>query len=144
MKHIAAVVLSCALMAGCTSVRVQPVSAGLNVKNVCIEENTRTTVEDFLPVVRDGFKRHGVATRVVSAPAPKECEYVLNYIAYKDYDGLSTYLNHAELELKQNGTIVASAVYHLIGSGGMSLMKWQDTQTKMEPVIDELLKHVRQ
>jgi len=27
-----------------------------------------------------------------------------------------------------------------VGKGGYSLMKWQDTKTKMDPVVDELLK----
>jgi hypothetical protein len=30
-------------------------------------------------------------------------------------------------------------VYHLKGGGGLSVMKWQGTASKMDPVIDELL-----
>lgn len=29
---------------------------------------------------------------------------------------------------------------HLVGKGGLSLTKWASTKSKMDPVIDELLK----
>jgi len=34
-----------------------------------------------------------------------------------------------------------TAEYHLRGGGGLSLMKWQSTKSKIDPVIDELLKN---
>jgi hypothetical protein len=107
-----------------------------------IEENPKVIVHDFLPVVRDGFDRHGIVTRVVTKPAPKECEYVLTYTALMNWD-VGTYLHHAELRLERNGRIVGSAEYHLTGKGGLSLTKWQSTKTKMDPVIDELLVNIK-
>jgi hypothetical protein len=142
MKNILAITIILALITGCTSVNVRPVSSGLNITDVCIEENVIVIVEDFLSVVRDGFNRHGIATKVVARPAPKECEYVLTYTALKNWD-LGTYLNHAELRLERGGSIIGSAEYHLAGKGGLSLMKWQSTKTKMDPVIDELLANVK-
>ena len=105
MNKIPAISISLLLIAGCTSVNVRPISSGLNITDVCIEENPKVIVEDFLTVVRDGFDRHGIATKVVSRPAPKECEYVLTYTAHKNWD-LGTYLHHAELRLERNGRIV--------------------------------------
>jgi len=93
--------------------------------------------------VRDGFDRHGIATKVVSKPAPKECEYVLTYTAFKTWD-IATYLHHAELRLERGGRVIGSAEYHLVGKGGLSLAKWESTKTKMDPVIDELLANARQ
>lgn len=127
---------------GCTSVSVRPVSSGLDIPDVCIEEHPKVIVDDFLLVVRDGFERHGIATKVVTKPAPKECEYVLTYTAFKNWD-LGTYLHHAELRLERNGRIIGSAEYHLVNKGGLSLMKWQGTKTKMDPVIDELLANIK-
>ena len=127
---------------GCTSINVQPVGAGINIVDVCIEENSKVIVSDFLTVVRDGFDRHGIATKVVIRPAPPECEYVLTYTALKTWD-FGTYLHHAELRIEKNGRLIGSAEYHLTGKGGLSLTKWQNTKTKMDPVIDQLLFNVR-
>lgn len=146
MKHLIILALVWS-MAACTSIEVRPVSAGLKITDVCIEQNPKVIVADFLPVVRDGFDRHGIATRLVNKPAPQECEYVLTYTAFKTWD-LATYLHHAELRLYQrlnkSEKLVGSANYHLIGGGGFSLLKWQSTKTKMEPVIDKLLANVNQ
>ena len=142
MKNLLAITSILALITGCTSVNVRPVSSGLDITDVCIEENPKVIVEDFLSVVRNGFDRHGIATKVVARPAPKECEYVLTYTALKNWD-LGTYLHYAELRLERSGRIVGSAEYQLAGKGGLSLMKWQGTKTKMDPVIDELLANVK-
>ena len=142
MKNILAIATILTLVTGCTSVNVRPVSSGLSITDVCIEENPKVIVDDFLSVVRDGFDRHGIATKVVTKPAPKECEYVLTYTAFKNWD-IGTYLHHAELRLERNGRIIGSAEYHLVGKGGLSLMKWQSTKTKMDPVIDELLANLK-
>jgi hypothetical protein len=48
------------------------------------------------------------------------------------------YLAQAELWLRKDGDQVGYAEYHLVGGGGFSLMKWQGTKTKMDPVIDQL------
>lgn len=122
----------------CTSIRVHPIQPGLKITEVCIEENPRVIVEDFLTVVREGFDRHGIVTKVVTRPAPSECEFVLTYTAFKTWD-FATYLHHAELRLESHGRLVGSAEYHLAGKGGLSLMKWQSTRTKIDPVVDQLL-----
>lgn len=104
--------------------------------------NPKVIVEDFLPVIRNGFNHHGIRTKVVAKPAPKECEYVLTYTAFKTWD-MAMYLHHAELTLEKDGKIIGSAVYHLTGQGGLSPMKHQSTKTKMNPVIDELLANLK-
>ena len=96
-------------------------------------------VTDFVNVLRDGFDRHGISTEVYAGAKPQHCEYVLTYTALRSWD-FATYLSHAELRLERDGRQVAYAEYHLVGKGGLSLMKWQGTKTKMDPVIDELLK----
>jgi hypothetical protein len=96
-----------------------------------------------LSVLRDGFERHGISTEVHSGEAPSTCEFILTYTARQSWDFV-TYLSHAELRIEQQGRTVASAEYHLRGKGGFSLLKWQGTRTKMDPVIDELLEGRRQ
>ncbi|MEH6565925.1 MAG: Sbal_3080 family lipoprotein [Halopseudomonas sp.] len=126
------------LIAGCTSVTVEPVDPADGIVYVCIQDNAKVMVSDFLPVVQAGFERHGIATQVFSGALPQKCEYVLSYTALRSWD-MAPYLSHAELWLDRRGQRVASAEYHLNGKGGLSLMKWQGTQAKMDPVIDQLL-----
>lgn len=126
-------------MNGCTSITVKPVEASAGLKHVCIEENPKVIVSDFVKVIRDGFERHGISTEVYSGTKPAQCQYVLTYTALRSWD-FAPYMTYAELNLRQNGTTVANAEYHLRGKGGFSLMKWQGVKTKLNPVIDELLK----
>ena len=96
-------------------------------------------VNDFIPVLRDGFDRHGIATEVYSGQKPEKCEYILTYTALRSWD-FSPYLSHAELRIEKDGRQIAYAEYHLKGKGGLSLTKWASTREKMDPVIDELFK----
>jgi len=124
---------------GCTSIQVQPIDRSINMKHVCIQENPKVVVADFIVVLKDGFDRHGISTEVFSGVTPERCEYVLTYTALRSWD-VSTYLSYAEVRLESKGRKIASAEYRLRGKGGFSMMKWQGTKTKMDPVIDELLK----
>ena len=138
MKKLMLIVLLVSLSSGCTTIRVQPVSSDLELTDICIEENPKVIVGDFLSVIRNRFEYHGINTQIFSSPDPKECEYILTYTALKTWD-VGTYLHHAELRLERNGRKIALAEYHLNGKGGLSPMKWQGTKTKMDPVVDELL-----
>ena len=138
MKAIVIAVSFSVVLAGCTSVTVRPVDKAAGLKHVCIQENPKVAVADFLTVLRDGFDRNGISTEVVSSPAPRQCEYLLTYTALRSWD-FSPFLSHAELRIERGGRQVAYAEYHLIGKGGLSLTKWAGTKSKMDPVIDELL-----
>lgn len=127
------------LLTSCTSIRVQPIDRALDLKHVCIQENPKVIVPDFLTVLREGFDRHGISTEVFSGAALDRCEYILTYTALQSWD-FTTYLSHAELRLERKGRKVGYAEFHLTGKGGFSLMKWEGTRAKIDPVIDELLK----
>ena len=120
----------------CTSIDVKPVDPSLNVKHVCIQENPKVTVEGFVPMLEEGFARHGISTQVISPR--RTCEYVLTYTALRSFD-LAVYLSHAELHLLRNGREIANAEFHLRAKGGFSLTKFKGTKSKMDPVIDQLL-----
>ncbi|MFH0985032.1 MAG: Sbal_3080 family lipoprotein [Candidatus Omnitrophota bacterium] len=130
------------VISGCTSIKVRPVDATPRLQHVCIEKNPKVTLTDFVRVVEAGFNRHGISTEVYSGTKPDKCEYTLTYTALRSWD-FAPYLSVAELNLFRNGLTVASAEYHLRLKGGFSLMKWQGTKTKMDPVIDELLKNYK-
>jgi hypothetical protein len=128
------------LLAGCTSIQVEPIAEPLSPDAICIVENPKVIVGDFLSVVRNRIEDHGIRTAVYAAePPPRECEYVLNYVALKRWD-LATYLYHAELRLMREGRRVGYAEYHLRGGGGLYPLKWRGTKEKMRPVVDRLLR----
>jgi len=126
------------LVAGCTSVKVQPVDPSLTILHVCIRQNPQVEVSDFLTVLQEGFERHAISTEVYYGNRPRHCEYILTYSARRSWD-LKTYLSQAELRLLRRGQQIASADYHLRAKGGLSLTKFAGTKSKMDPVIDKLL-----
>jgi hypothetical protein len=105
---------------------------------VCIQENPKVQVSDFVTVVRDGLNRHNIASEVFSGQMPASCEYVLTYTALRAWD-FTPYLRHAEIRIEKAGRQVAYGEYHLKGKGGLALNKWASTRTKLDPVIDRLL-----
>jgi hypothetical protein len=130
--------LVAAALFGCTSIDVQPVAKELGVQHVCIQDNQRGGVYDFLIVLTDGFARHGITTEVFYGAPPERCEYVLTYKTTMGWD-VMLYLNQVDLRIDHQGQKVASGTYHLIGSGGISSIKWNPTKDKVDPLIDELL-----
>jgi hypothetical protein len=138
MLKTASFALCAMALIGCTSTNVRPVQDLAGLKEVCIQENPAVIVDDFVPVLRDGFNRHGIATSVVNAEGAKACEVHLTYTALRSWD-FKPYLSHAELRLWKDGRQIGAADYHLRGKGGFALTKWQGTKAKMDPVIDQLL-----
>jgi hypothetical protein len=134
--------LSLALLSACTSVHVKPVdNARFKLVHVCIQENPKVIISDFVQVLREGFERHRLTTELVrdGSSIPQACEYLLTYTARQSWD-FSPYLSTARLELRRGNELVSSADYHLRGKGGFSLTKWAGTASKMNPVIDQMLK----
>lgn len=125
-------------LGACTSIHVQPVGSDFKPEYICIEENPKVIVEDFISIIRNRIEHHGYSTRIVQPGNAENCEYLLTYVAYKNWD-MGNYMHKAELRLDKNNEKIASAEYRLKGKGGFSLMKWNSTKSKMNPVVDELL-----
>jgi len=133
------VFLSLALAYGCTTVTVRPVDAALPIKHACIKNGEEMCYDgQMMDVIRDGFARHGITSQIYNGDPPAGCEYRLTYYCERDWD-LVMVMTHAELRVYRGSGEIGYAEYHLIGQGGLSLMKYQSTRTKMDPVIDELL-----
>jgi hypothetical protein len=107
------------------------------MNHVCIQQNPKVQVDDFVPVLRDGLSRHGVSSEVFAGQAPEHCEFIVTYTALRSWD-FSPYLSHAEIRVERSGLQIGYGEFHLRGKGGYSMYKWQDTKTKMDPVIDQL------
>jgi hypothetical protein len=134
--------LSCAvfimILAGCTSVKVQPMGSEHQPELICLENNPEVIVAGFEEAVRERIESHGINTQMYSGPVPEECLYTIRYTALKNWD-IGLYMHHAELYLSLDGQEIGRAVYHLRNKGGLALNKWQDVKTKMDPVVDQLL-----
>lgn len=135
MRYLVYLIAAIAVSA-CTSVDVRPVDPSLNVQHVCIQENRKVTLDGFLPMLEEGFARHGISTQVI--PDTRTCEYTLTYTALRSWD-ITVYLSHAELHLLHQGQEIATAEFHLNGKGGFAPTKFKGTRSKMDPVIDQLL-----
>jgi len=126
------------MMAACTTTKITPLQSKL-VKSVCIEENEKVVVQNFIGIVRNGFEDHGFRTSVYHGVMPESCNTILTYTATRKWD-LKPYMTDAELWLRdRDGNRLGYAQYHLKGGGGLALNKWASPESKMKPVIDELL-----
>jgi hypothetical protein len=133
MLPLSALLLS---LVGCTSVTVDPLPAG--VKEVAIRDNPKVTVPEFVDVMRDGFHRHGIRTKIISEQAQAGDDYVVSYVALRSWD-IGTYLSKAEIWVSHKGDPAGHAEYHLRNKGGLALNKWAGVESKIAPVMDELL-----
>ena len=134
--------LSGLTLTGCTSISVKAVAAEHRIEHICIQNNPRVTVSDFVPVMQEGFQAHGISSKVVANPVGAECLFTAIYTARRSWD-MATYLSEAQIDILRDGRNIASANYHLKGKGGLSLNKWVGTRTKILPVIDQLLAQVK-
>lgn len=132
-------ILTLTTVSACTSIKVNELNPNEHkVHHVCIENNPKVIVGEFPGVIEKGLQRHGITSEVYAGEKPKHCEYHLTYTALKTWD-LGMYLHHAELHLYKNRTKIAYAEYHLNGKGGLALNKWASVDSKMDPVINQLL-----
>ena len=137
MKIVLISIIAIFCLAACTTIEVSPVKAGFNAKLICIEKNPEVKVKSFLPVLRNRIEHLGYLTITIDGTSSDDCNHILSYKAHRSWDG-AFYLSRANLYLRERGETIAQAEYRLKGSGGFSLLKWNSTKSKMEPVIDEL------
>jgi hypothetical protein len=138
---VVCLLILCAALGGCTSVRVKPVSADNRIDHICIQENPRVQVGDFVSVMQEGFQKHGITSQLFKENAPAKCRYTSTYTARRTWD-MAMYMTDAQIDILRDGRPIASANYHLKGKGGLSLNKWQGTRSKILPVIDQLFAQV--
>lgn len=126
------------LLSACTAVDVKEVDSSHKIDHVCIENNPKVIVADFVSTVEDVFQSHGITTEIYSGIIPTHCVFNLTYTALQSWD-FSTYLSHAELRLFKGRERIGYAEYHLKGKGGFALNKWASVKSKMTPVVNQLL-----
>jgi hypothetical protein len=137
MKKLLAMISVGLALTGCTVVKVRPIDGNHRVENICIINNPRVTVPDFVPVMQEGFGNHGISSQLVTNRGGN-CEYTATYNARRSWD-IGTYLSVAQIWVQRNGQQIANADYHLKNKGGLALNKWASVRSKMLPVIEQLL-----
>jgi hypothetical protein len=125
------------LVSGCTTINVKKIDrASTPIRLLCIEENPKVLVTDLLPFLEPSFQRYGIRTVVYRENSvPAGCEYSLWYTALRGWD-LAPFLNFAEILIRRGPETVATATYN--HGGGFALNKWESTETKLTPLVDEL------
>ena len=137
-RRLVASLATLAWAGACTTVEVSAVPArGYPIAELCVESNPDVVVEDFLPVVVAGIARHGIATRVVLEPIPADCDYTLWYTARRRWD-IRPVLGYVELRVRYRGETIGTATY--LSRPSLSLFKWRSTESRIGPVVDELLR----
>ncbi len=130
------VVLALGVLSACNTMDVRPAQAKRPLGMVCIKFNEAVAVRDFVDVLQAGFARHGFQSQLVYGAAGPECDGTLTYTAERSWD-IVPYLSLAELHLWQGGVEIGRVYYR--HRNGFSLIKWAGTESKMDPLIDELL-----
>jgi hypothetical protein len=143
------------LLVGCSSATVKPVRwQSATERTICVKDNPGVVDPDLLPAIQAALARNGLSgtvfpgarndsehAEILVPPAeiPAGCDYVLTYSGTMWWD-LAMYLNHAEFRLQgRNYEEIGFAVFHIAGHGGLDLGKYRRTETKVGPVLDEML-----
>lgn len=143
MKKFFASLMLCALgLTGCTTIKVhnQANFQPQTLKKVCVIHNPLVAMKNFDQAVVNSFSKHGV--QAIVYPTAKDasvCETTMNYTALRSWD-LVPYMTYAELNLLKNDQPVSQAIFRLRANGGIAPSKWRSTESKINLLVDRLLK----
>ena len=138
MRHAFALLTGACLLAGCTSVEVQPVTAapsGLKVVYIQRNQAADDIAPDLESAIENSLQRHGIGTKIVSQE-PSDADYSLTYAATSGWD-LKPFVKTAEVRLKRGARQVGYVRYE--NSGGFNVSKYASAREKMDPLLDRLL-----
>ena len=122
---------------------VRPLAPNRDVAEICILENPKVIIADFLPVLQEGIQRNGLRSKVYRE-VPSTCAYVLEYIAFQRWD-FTPFMSEANINLYNAKELVGTVSYKLpsgiFGGGGVNPAKWNSTKEKLDPLLDELFQN---
>jgi hypothetical protein len=129
------------LLSGCAIHSVATaLNPGLASGELCIHENPRVIIGDFLPAVESAARRHGFDVRVFRN-VPASCRVVIEYDGHQKWD-FTNFMNKAEIKVFDRGVLVAEASYStsngVFGGGGLNGEKWRSTKYKLDPLLDRI------
>jgi hypothetical protein len=125
------------LFTGCASHKVNPVDKKHNMQYVCIVNNPKVIVKDYIPVVEDIFHEHGIATDIYDKDKiPAYCNVKMKYTVLRKWD-LAPFISYANVDLFKNGVQIGYAEYS--NKGGFDFGKWGSSKEKITPILEKLL-----
>jgi len=140
-KIILLTLFSMTMMTGCASLKEKTSVSKLNndyvVQNVCIEKNPEVKIAEFLPIVEDGFTRHGIIPKVYQGDMPENCIAIAKYTARQVvwlFDG-KLYPYQIRIVIFKDNNKVAEITYHNPTDTRRKSMK-----ETIDPLMDEMLK----
>lgn len=141
MRYFIIVVSLLIILSGCTQINVRKIdSKKYAIKHVCIKENQKVNINDFINVLEEKFFEYGITSEVYEErTAPTSCKYIVKYTAKQSWD-ISHYIGYAEINIYDDRRKIGGATYKQSGgSASLSLNKWGTTLEKIGPVLDNLL-----
>ena len=122
---------------------VRPLPPNRDIAEICILENPKVIIADFLPALQEGIQRNGLRSKVYRE-VPSTCAYVLEYVAFQKWD-FKPFMSQANISLYSGKELVGTASYKLpngiFGGGGINPAKWDSTKEKIDPLLDELFRN---
>ena len=85
---------------GCTQIDVRKIdSLQYAIKHVCIKENPKVNVNDFISVMENKFYEYGITSEIYAGrTAPTSCNYTVKYTAKQSWD-ITKYIGYAEINI---------------------------------------------
>jgi hypothetical protein len=143
MKYpVLPLILVSIIAVGCTTVTIKSPGRYHEINQVYIRKNPEVEVKGFIEILRVGFDRHGISSKIINQNETVEHGYIVTYTALRNWD-IVMYMYRAEIRIEKDERIVASATYDLKGRGGLTLSKFASAKSKMDPVIDQLVAGIR-
>lgn len=137
IKHFCLTFLVFSLSACSIKQTVEP-TALTQQSALCIIENPAVR-EGFLQTLQSSLQQRDITHRVVSNRSiPRECEWTMRYVGRWSWD-LALYMSYAEIKVFHNGNLDGEAIYDST-KGGASMAKFIDAETKIDELVNELLK----
>ena len=117
-KELVGAVLVTLLLVACSTTRVKPVApqvigSAASVDRICIVENPRVAVKEFVNTYQSALEQRGYKVEVIrdrKAYSLAMCPYLSEYTAFYAWD-MVFYLSYAELTIYKDGKVAGSAVY---------------------------------
>jgi hypothetical protein len=139
LRHFQLLTLSVLFILSACAAVVEVKSTTLDIKHVCIQENSKAEIDDFLDLLRDGFSRNGISSEVYLDAKPASCEYLVSYVAIQGWELLyGKFLRDAQIRIRKDGRNVASSSFH-VGAGFVSA-KSQTAKESIDSMMNEMLK----
>ncbi len=123
------------ILGGCTNIQVQTLHESPEL--VCIQNNPKVIVKDFLPAVINEFQSRGIETYVYDGHIPPDdCNYIMTYTARRAWD-MTLFMHTADIYINNTkGELVAKAHYDC--GSGLNMNKYKSTETKVNMMMQDL------